>query len=329
MTDSVDEHLLTAAKLREQIRGDLDGHESVHPHAGLVEDRQDRAVMSFIESCFNDSGSVPLDAHSAEETELGQILRSKQNTDTASSALSQGNGSVMSHLVGVTEQDLDASQLSLPARILSRLQADGALCTLLAAGAPNSGKTNTVWLIGEIAKSWWDDLRVISNAHADIVDSRVTSAHDLALDLLENRDVPKMVVVDEGSTHFDARTNSYEVSSQWSPLLKRMSKLSVEVVAVIGHTGKDVDPELKRLTNLALYKSSPKSAEFFSEWPAESDFPDDRLFGGSLEDLEPTSTEYDPDEPAPWDWNLEADLFSLDLDWPALLEELRERGPAE
>ncbi|MFC7230331.1 hypothetical protein ACFQMM_01165 [Saliphagus sp. GCM10025308] len=184
-------------------------------------------------------------------------------------------------------------------------------------------------MLGEIAKAWWSDLLVISNARADIVDHRVTSAHDLVITLLEHRDVPKMVVVDEGSTHFDARTYSYEVANQWSPLIKRMSKLGVEVCAVIGHTGKDVDPEVKRLTNLALFKSAPETAEFFSEWPAESDFPADRLFGGSLENLEATSTGYDPDEPAPWAWNLRAGLFAEDLNWNELLELLHESGPVD
>lgn len=263
------------------------------------------------------------------ETDLLETVAAKQVTTEATNAVQTGNSSILSHLVGVTEQDLDASNITLPARILAALENNGALATMLAAGAPNSGKTNTIWLCTEIAQGWWNDLLVISNAHAQCVDHRVTNCHDLAVTLLEHRDVPKFVVIDEGSTHFDARTNSYEVSSQWSPLLKRMSKLSCEAVCVIGHTGKDVDPELKRLTNLALFKSAPKSAEFFAEWPADSDFPDDRLFGGSLEELEPTSYDYDPDEPAPWKWNLEADLFSHDLDWPELLDELRDRGPAE
>jgi hypothetical protein len=329
MSDSsnVDEHLLTAAKLHEQIRGDLDGGAAanlLHDHAGLVEDETHRNSLSFLDSLGADFAGDRF-----AETELGQITGSKLVTDEATDAVHQGNSSLLSHLVGVTEQDLEASSITLPARILEHLDNDGALTTILAAGDPNSGKTNTMWLLAELARAKWDDLLVISNARADAVNERVTSAHDLAVCLLENRDVPKMVVIDEGSTHFDARTNSYEVSSQWSPLLKRMSKLGVEVCGVIGHTGKDVDPEVKRLTSLAMYKLAPEVVEFFETWPADDDYPDDRLFGGSLKELEATDVEYDPDEPAPWSWNLEPDLFALDLDWPALLDELRDRGPAE
>jgi hypothetical protein len=324
MTDT-DEHLLTAAKLHEQIRGDLDGGtELLHDHAGLLPDDAARSTYSFLDSIGAEFGGQQFG-----ETSLGQIVGSKLVTDEATRAVHQGNSAVLSHLVGVTEQDLDASSITLPVRILDLLDNDGALTTILAAGDPNTGKTNTMWLLCELARAKWDDLLVISNARADAVDLRVTSAHDLTEALLEHRDRPKMVVIDEGSTHFDARTNSYEVSSQWSPLLKRMSKLGVEVCGVIGHTGKDVDPEVKRLTSLAFYKEAPEIVEFYGEWPADSDRPDDLLFGGSLQELEPTSVEYDPDEPAPWHWNLEPDLFALDLDWSVLLEELQKRGPAD
>lgn len=322
MTD-IDENLLTVAKLREQIDpdGDLDGDDQIKDN---VHTYDHRPVLNFLDDYAADSDRPE---SSFADTDLGSIVHSNLKTNAASRAVLDGDYGLSSYLVGVTEQDLDASNISLPSRILSRLDADGNLATMLAAGAPNSGKTNTVWLCCEIAKAWWNDLLVLSNARADIVDHRVTSAHDLTVSLLENRDVPKAVVIDEGSTHFDARTQSYQVANQWSPLLKRMAKLGVEFVAVIGHTGKDVDPEMKRLTNMALYKTAPKSAEFFAEWPADSDFPSDRLFGGSLEELEPTSVEYDPDEPAPWSWDLRAGLFAEDLSWGRLLDLLRESGP--
>jgi hypothetical protein len=324
MTDT-DENLLTAAKLREQIDGRLDSNTDFHPHTGIVADDGHRSSLSFVESVLRDSD----DNTSFAETDLGDAVLSKFRSDRATTAVSEGNGSVLSHLVGVTEQDLDASALTLPVRILEELERDGALTTVLAAGDPNTGKTNTAWLLVELARSLWSDLRVISNARAGIVDNRVTTCHDLGVTLLEHRAQPKAVLIDEGSTHFDARTNSHEVATQWSPLLKRMSKLGVEVVIVIGHTGKDVDPEMKRLTSLAFYKSEPEIVEFYETWPSDSDRPTDQLFDGSLESLEATAVEYDPDEPAPWEWNLRADLFDKDLDWSNLLAALRERGPAE
>ncbi|MFA9516336.1 hypothetical protein ACERIT_03820 [Halopenitus sp. H-Gu1] len=324
MTDS-DERLLTAAKLREQIDGRLESNADFYPHTGIVADDAHRSNLSFVESVLRDS-----EEHSSfAETDLGADVLAKFRSDRATGAVSEGNGSVLSHLVGVTEQDLDASAITLSARILDELDRNGALSTILAAGDPNTGKTNTAWLLIELGRTLWDDLLVISNARAGIVDERVTTCHDLAVSLLEHRARPKAVVIDEASTHFDARTNSRDVATQWSPLLKRMSKLGVEMVIVIGHTGKDVDPEIKRLTSLAFYKTEPKIVDFYERWPSNSDQPTDQLFGGSVSALEATRVDYDPDEPAPWEWNLRSGLFDLDLDWETLLDELRSRGPAE
>ncbi|WP_049987977.1 hypothetical protein [Halobellus rufus] len=319
-----DDRLLNASKLFEQARGRMDNEAGLLPHAGLPLTEADHSVLSFL---YDDPISEEMDAF--EETQLGQVVDAHLRSESATRAIKQGDGAAMSYLVGITEQDLDASALTLPAQILGELDRDGALTTVLAAGDPNTGKTNSAWLLVELGQILWDDLLVLSNARAGIVDERVTTCHDLALSLLEHRDVPKAVVIDEGSTHFDARTNSRDVATQWSPLLKRMSKLGVELVIVIGHTGKDVDPEMKRLTSLAFYKTEPKTIKFYREWPADSDRPTDQLFGGSVESLEATSVQYDPDEPAPWSWNLRSNLFDLDLSWPALLAELRDRGPTE
>jgi hypothetical protein len=89
----------------------------------------------------------------------------------------------------------------------------------------------------------------------------------------------------------------------------------------------DCHPEAKRLATLAYWKEETRVAEFFERWPADADRPVDGLLGGPVEDLESTGAEYDPDDAAPWSWNLEPELFTRDLDWPELLTELSERGP--
>jgi len=108
-----------------------------------------------------------------------------------------------------------------------------------------------------------------------------------------------------------------------------MAKINVDVFGTVFHTGKDCHPELKRLFTTAYFKHSKKVVDFFSDWPADADKPQNQLFGGTVENLEPATAEPDPNDAAPWKWDLEPDLFSLDLDWPDLLDELRDRGPAE
>lgn len=316
MTD-VDEHLLTASKLREAADGD---DELLLEHVGRLDRADDRGAIAF---CEQHLGDVWRDSELREDV-LGQL-----HSEAVDLALERGDMGAVAAALGIEKTDLEGSQLRLAARLLDELERDGALTTVLAAGDPNTGKTNSAWLLVEAARVLWDDLLVISNSDAAAVDVRVTSSRDLAIALLEHRDRPKVVLVDEGSTHFDARTHSYEVADQWSPLHKHMSKLGVEICTVIGHTGKDVAPEHKRLVSLALWKAEPELAEFYERWPADSDRPADQLFGGDVSALEATSVEYEPDEPAPWEWNLDTAPFGTDLDWPELIEEIEATPPVE
>lgn len=312
-----DELLLTAAKLREQATGTIEGHSPLHKHAGLVTDQHDRRTFDFLASTGLDMGK------------LGSVLEANIGTREASQAVARGDSMTLSAYVGVTEQDLDASALRLPLRLLERLDNHEAPAFITASGNPNTGKTNTVNLLAELRRYDVDELLVVSNIRRwDGTDIYVSSMHDLAVTLLEHRDVPKFVVLDEGSTHFDARTYRREVATQYTPVAKRYAKIGVDVEAVIIHTGKDLHPERKALTTTAFYKTDKKTAEFYSSWPRDADFPTDRVFSGDLENLE-KAIGYDPDDAAPWSWNLEAELFTQDLDWDGILEELKARGPAD
>ena len=313
----VDEHLLTAAKLREQVNGNLDGDGRLLDHVGIVQDDHDASVFSFLENAMPDFS----------ETELSTEITSKALADTATTALNEGNGAVLSHLVGVTEQELDASNLMLPLRLLEELENNAAPAFVTCAGNPNSGKTNFLLLLAELRKADLENLEVITNFNSGVTDHRITSAHELMVTLLELKDVPKFVLLDEASTHFDARTYSYEISTQWTPLAKRFAKIGVDCCAVSIHTGKDLHPEAKRMTTLAAWKHEKERLTLYDNWSADADEPDGEIYRGDLENLQPTGAHYDPDAAAPWSWNLDTELFTLDLDWSELLDELKERGP--
>jgi len=96
---------------------------------------------------------------------------------------------------------------------------------------------------------------------------------------------------------------------------------------MVDHTGKGLHPELKRLLTLAFFKHSKKEIGFFENWPTDADAPTDRLFGGVVEELEPALEEPDPDDAAPWAWDLEADLFARDLGWDELCRQLHDQKP--
>jgi len=314
-----DEGMLTAAKLAEQLAGNIHTDRNLASGAGALAP-DDVAASVFLDDVEPDVSG---------QSELLSLVDRTQQSRQASEAIRSGNSLLLSHLVGITEQDLDASALRLPLRLDDMMTNNDATAFIGGAGNPNTGKTNLMALLAELRSATVDDLLIISNSRTwPLTDKVVTSAHDLAVTCIKHRDRPKFVFIDEGSTHFDARTNSYEVAAQFSPLAKRMAKVNVDVFGTVFHTGKDCHPELKRLFTTAYFKHSKKEVDFFENWPADADKPTDQLFGGSVENLEPATAEPDPNDAAPWDWNLEPDLFALDLDWPDLLDELRDRGPA-
>ena len=321
---------LNASKLYEQAVGRLDTNRELQGHAGLPIGESHTANLSFVASCLRDAGVDNDLPRRVDDTELGQLLDGHFRTEAARQAVVNQHATALSYLVGVTEQDLDASALRLPLQLDQAMTNNDATAFIGGAGNPNTGKTNLVALLAELRSATVDDLLVISNSRSwprtDIV---VTSAHDLAVTLIEYRHRPKFVFIDEGSTHFDARTNRREVAVQFTPLAKRFAKLNVDVFGTVGHTGKDLHPELKRLLTLAFFKHSKKEVEFFENWPADADAPTDRLFGGMVEELEPALEEPDPDDAAPWAWDLEPDLFARDLTWGELGQLLRERGSCE
>lgn len=317
MTD-VDEGMLTAAKLAEQLAGRIDTDRDLVPGAGTMPP-EDVSTAVFLDD---------LDAELTEDSHLVNLVERNRESRMASEAIRSGNTMLLSNLVGITEQELEADQVSLVATLLEELGATR-LTTVLLAGEPNTGKTNFGWLLSQIAREVFDDLIVMSNARASAVDLRVATAHDLLAKLIEFKDTPKVVLIDEGSRHFDARHKGYEVSAQWTPIHKAMSKLGVKAVIVIGHTGKDVAPEVKRITSLAGWKNEKDVVELYNNWPADDDRPDEPLVAGEVTSLEKSDVIYDADDPAPWSWNLDPSVFDGDYSWAEMGELLARVGPAE
>lgn len=333
MTDT-DENLLTLAKLREQVLGDLEGDDRLKAHTGFVQNDRDRSSLNFVDEVIRDSDEFA--ARSFADTDLGETLLPSMLTNAATEAVANNDFGTASYIVGVTEQEFDGSNMTVALRLLEELENNGAPAFVAGAGNPETGKTNTMYKLVDIVDRAFDvlddlpdDLMVISNSRSwDRTDTVCTSAHDLAVTCLRHRAKPKFIVIDESSTHFDARTYNYEVANQWTPLAKRFAKIGVYACGNIFHSGRDYHPEGKRLTTLAFWKDEKTEAEFFQEWGADDDHPSDRLFPDPIQDFEKYDG-YDPDDSAPWAWNLESGLFQKDVDWPGLLDLLEDHGPAD
>jgi hypothetical protein len=104
---------------------------------------------------------------------------------------------------------------------------------------------------------------------------------------------------DECSTHLDARTNSYEVSSLYLPAVKRFAKVNIDGMH-IAHSGMDVHADMRRATIITefIFKLSKITAEVYNTMVEDA--------GNDLKyvmsPIPKPSVEYDPDDYSPWSW---------------------------
>jgi len=313
-----DSGAFSAAKLRDFIRGEVRENNDLYPHTGLVEPGSSASeLLSFLESVYQPSGGLP---SSFQDTRAGKILRRGAATDRVGGSI----GDLSSFAVGLTESEVDISQARAFSKIASSLMNEGAPYVGAFFGGMNKGKTAHAALWLEIwrelvpLKYGTEEFVVLSNmptlAAADHVVTDVDELRRLVfgdLDYVESGgdsgtppEIPPETPVwwhfDECSTHLDARTNSYEVSTQYLPLVKRFAKVNVDAVH-LGHSGMDIHADMRRshISTEFIFKVGLKTANVFESMHEDQ---------GSnlkyvLEEIPDTTLDYDPDDYSPFSWD--------------------------
>jgi len=280
---------LNPAKVREVSDPDGQLHDRnryLEPHTGHVE--ADLAeLVSWSRRSWSDFDGSDVEAELVQPNATGKTTR----------AIEDGRTSQLAFETGVTEQRLSADEFTYTRELISRVKNNDAPMFLVGFGLPNSGKT------GHILHDWYRAWRaeypdgiLISNASIPAAAEQFVSLDKLVGFCIRNPDVRKFIFLDEGSTHFDARTNSHEVASQFSPFSKRFAKLSIDF-ATIGHTVMDVHPELKRQATTMFHKPELKQVQFYDGY--DEDRLTDPVFPAPVDGLEEPAIEYDPDDWSP------------------------------
>ncbi|SDJ63008.1 hypothetical protein SAMN05216226_10699 [Halovenus aranensis] len=308
----------SAAKLRDYIQGEVAHNTDLYPHTGIVEPRSPASEMlSYMESIYQPGGDLPPDLQA---TRAAEDLRRAAASEHVGSSVKD----IPAFAVGLTEKDAEISDAQAFAEIQNSLINNHAPYLAAIFGSPNTGKSSLATLYAEL----WEQLAeikypdtpepvIISNAASiGCLDHHVQDVTEFRELLFGSEDwfesdgedgtppavdpeTPVFWIFDEASTHLDARTNSYEVANQYTPLLKRFAKINCDAVH-IGHSGYDIHAELRRDTLMTefLFKTSKKTVEVYASM--DEDQGAEKKY--ELTEVPKPSHWIDPDDFASWSW---------------------------
>jgi len=244
MTRNGDEQTtLAAANLRDALLEEE--IEEVHPHSGLVHDRDALELLSY------------LAGQDLEDSHLYQQVLSTEASRATSEAVEAGNVSQMQFMIGYVDNAQDGEDGLV--RAARRLSDEGAIG--LVVGPPGSGKTATAIDTAAI----WQALtggEVVSNVQSwDLADETVTSSSGLK-DALASSEGQVLAVLDELGQTLTSRGEEQQDADEFAKDLKYIRKdmgdgfASRGSLLGVGHTFKDIAKDIRRLATLYIQKPS-------------------------------------------------------------------------
>jgi len=240
-----------SAELREALaRGDL----PALAEAGLLEQQDLEYLLSFKRS-----------VEDAEDTDRYQELLMQAVSKKINKAVEYGNLSVMSHANGISQDRVDASTVTFRDKmeeLWKPQDRDHMLNLVIYAPPPPTGptgvgKTDTAYTLiegGELVHSEYGGLTAASNNTTDPFDD-VQSWTELE-DWLEATDGTKVFLWDEAAQvlQFD----DINAGRALSRLIKLLRKYECHLI-LIGHTGKDIPKDVRRMVLFCLKESKYKA----------------------------------------------------------------------
>jgi hypothetical protein len=285
-------------ELREYALGNLDvEHQQAFPFAGLVEDPQLRDVLAFFDEVYEPTGDMPQNFHN---TKLARRIIKRGGTETIAKAIEQGDSTRAGYISGLADFTSDVSGMLTLQQLESWLLDDVAKMIYLA-GHMGTGKTDLAHLMIEVVQHRYAQQDVEIEARTNIETSELRTINEYG-DLQEwmtsgSSDDEKWFIFDEASSELSGYSHDRaKVEQLMSSMVKKMRKNGVSMI-IIGHTGMDLHPDLRRLSDF-VKKQSTKTADAYAS--VKKGEGTGHLF--RLDRIPPTSLEYDTEDEAEWEW---------------------------
>jgi flagellar motor protein MotB len=297
----------SAAKLNEKLENSSAKDLKTLKESGMLPSDVVR-YLSVIERHYDPDYGDNDDPYYAWETETYQDIVKLHASQRLSTAIQNGNKSIINHFLGVVDTNTSLAHIQVYERFRRWVTREASV-TYLAANM-GYGKTDFALLMAEIWESSLEGstkngnpvrLEVASNVKSCTQAKTITSQPDLAEWMQDGGDddeeVYKLFIFDEASSHASGYSkDASKVQQQLSSMIKLMRKNGGNII-IIGHTGKDVHPDVRRLSDF-VQKESKKEAVIFED--VREGKGSDKKF--ELSEIPPTSWKFDTNEESTWEW---------------------------
>lgn len=293
--------------IAQELRGSLPRRDELDSFGAYVSNDELRDVLIKLSVGWSDYSSDDSPAR-FEDTKLCRTLLRQYGDRRLLDLLDSENNVGLSFLLGMNDRKRTFDSAFPTLEVLSDIENSGAPYILCIFGDPKQGKTAAAASYVRWSEVLYgtQNTSVLTNMESfERNDDYYSSMSELDSLVDEHQDDGKdiAIVLDEGHEHLEASKNESRrfVTETFAPFLKKCGKRNVQLVIIIAHTGRDLHPEIKRLSSGLARKIDLQTLELFSDFDDDSH----RLLDleRTLTDLPPPPYYYDPDDMAPFSYD--------------------------
>jgi hypothetical protein len=309
----------TAGEFHAFVNGQLEGENNeIFPHVGFTDNSEVLKLMNHMALAYEPEN--PHMPTNFQGTKAAQAITKSEGTKVATQAVRDGNVSQMKFFTGKQDYSNSANSIHTLISLRQKLAKEAYIGYLF--GHMGNGKTDFANLLGELAKKELNSKivtnqkKLVENGHADKyvwtyggllqvltehieTDKEIHSLQDLAMveDEIEQANI--LFIFDEASQEASGySSDAHDTQEKLGKLLKLIRKVGGMMI-IIGHTGKDVHPDIRRLANDCIHKVSKKTAEFY-ESVNEAEGVD---LKETISGIPETNWSYNTTEVCIWSWD--------------------------
>ena len=300
MTDNSDAKAFSSLELQEAVEDS--GDNRLFKFTGLVDpEDQYNDVLTYIANNYEEIKHYEEDLPNEviDSKAFRHVLRQRTHK-YVNSAVKEGNISILKRVVGKQRTKSDISGLKAIIKLQNRLRQDIYLAYI--ASGMGSGKSDFGLLLGQIYKDLYTNAKIGSNIKSCSETKTIEGIEELN-EFLETEG-RKMFIFDEASSHASSyQKDRKKVEEKFLDLVKKFRKYKAHLI-IIGHTGKDIHADTRRIINQTkrfdfIKKTGKKYATIYESTGHDGEGHNKII---ELNNLPPTDWNFDTYENTRWSW---------------------------